>query len=378
MNTRFGTALPPALIVSVSAGTGHVRAGEALRTAFDDVGYSRVEHVDVLDLAPRWVRTAYGGGFELVASRAPGVWRGVYRLSDGPDGDDAKWGPIAHRVLFRAFRRLLLSERWAFCASTHFLPGQLAAGLPGHPPIALVVTDFMLHRYWVQPRVREYFVATRDTARALRQRLPNADALATGIPVAAAFARPAERTQARVKYDISADSRVALVMGGGLGIGVEANVRAALDARVPGLQIVAVCGRNRTAYERLRSLAVPEAQLRVHGYADDVAGIIAASDVVVTKPGGLTCSETLALGRPLVLTRAIPGHEEANVRYLTARGAAVSAPATADVGPALRSILLDAGTYRHAADAAREIGTPFAARDIALAMTQHHVLRAVA
>jgi processive 1,2-diacylglycerol beta-glucosyltransferase len=162
---------PSALIVSASAGTGHVSAGRALHAAFESAGCAQVVHVDVLDLAPRWVRAAYGGGFELLASRAPGVWREVYRRSDGHT-DDARWGTIARRLIFREFERLLTAERWSFCVCTHFLPAQLAAGRPNVPPFASVVTDFALHRYWVQPRVSQYFVATPDMARDLHARLP--------------------------------------------------------------------------------------------------------------------------------------------------------------------------------------------------------------
>ena len=87
------------LVVSASAGMGHVRAGEALRWAFVERGLE-CEHVDILVLGPRWVRAAYGGGFRLLAGRAPALWRGLYVLSDGPDEDEARWGPAAHRLLF--------------------------------------------------------------------------------------------------------------------------------------------------------------------------------------------------------------------------------------------------------------------------------------
>jgi processive 1,2-diacylglycerol beta-glucosyltransferase len=78
------------LIVSASAGTGHVSAGRAMHAAFEDGEGARAVHIDILDLAPRWVRAAYGGGFELLARRAPGVWREVYRRSDGADTDHAR------------------------------------------------------------------------------------------------------------------------------------------------------------------------------------------------------------------------------------------------------------------------------------------------
>ncbi|HEU5208329.1 MAG TPA: hypothetical protein VFU06_02855, partial [Longimicrobiales bacterium] len=84
----------PVLIVSASAGTGHMRAAQALQKALQRVGVES-EHVDVLSLAPRALRLAYGGGFELLARRAPRVWGELYARSDGPGGDRAVWGPYA-------------------------------------------------------------------------------------------------------------------------------------------------------------------------------------------------------------------------------------------------------------------------------------------
>src|SRR5687767_13764999 len=142
--SRVETSMPKrsnVLIVSASAGAGHMRAAEALRENF--VAQSRrgwTEHVDILELAPRWVRHAYGGGFELVAAHAPWMWRELYSLTDGRHSDLARWGPLAERLLFRAFRRLAENGDWDLILCTHFLPCQLTARRRDLPPFALVVT----------------------------------------------------------------------------------------------------------------------------------------------------------------------------------------------------------------------------------------------
>lgn len=331
--------IPPILIASASAGTGHLQAGRALQAAFAARGV-RAEHVDVLALAPRWLRTAYGGGYELLATRAPRVWGGIYRWSDGPAGDAARWGPPASRTLFRAFRRLLLREQWGMCLSTHFLPSQLAAGIPGVPPFALVITDHALHRYWVQPRVRRYFVASSRLADGVRKRLPGAQVMDTGIPVAPGFTRPPFWQDARAALGLSMDDPVALVMGGGFGLAVESSVAAVRAAAVPNLQVIAVCGRNEAAHRRLLEQSDPRT-VRVLGYVDGIERLMAAATVVVTKPGGLTSSEALALGRPLILTRPIPGHEAGNVRVLTNLDVALAAPDQSTLTTQVRRFFAD-------------------------------------
>jgi processive 1,2-diacylglycerol beta-glucosyltransferase len=345
-----------------------MRAGEALREAVVELDPElRVEHVDVLDLAPPWVRSLYAGSFELVAARAPRVWRTLYGATDRLV-PNLGMGPLAERLLFRDFRRLLVSGRWRACLCTHFLPLQLIRSLPELPPFHAVVTDFTLHRYWTQRRAGRYFVATPELARELRLKVPAARVLATGIPVSPAFSRPPPRHEARRQLGLDSERPVALVMGGGLGLGVEATAAAALAAPVDGLQVLAVCGDNSAVADRLRSLGVPASRLRVFGYVRDVERLMSAADVVLGKPGGLTASEALAVGRPLLLTRPIPGHEEANLQALLRTGAAVAATDGDAVKAELAALFGDPASLRRLTAAARLAGRPTAAHEIARAV----------
>jgi processive 1,2-diacylglycerol beta-glucosyltransferase len=365
------------LIVSASAGNGHLRAGEALKSAARRYYPQwRVEHLDVLEQAPRWVRLAYGGGFELLAARAPRVWGGIYRWADGPERDHARWAALAERTLFRAFRRLLLQGGWDLCICTHFLPAQLAAGRSGMPRFALVVTDYTLHRYWAQPRVARYFVGNPQLAADIRTRIPNAVVDVTGIPVDPVFATAIAQADARLAVGLDADRPVITIMGGGLGLGIEENLDAMLACGVDDAQLVVICGRNASARERLEQRSLP-ARVHVVGYVSSVERIFAASDVVVTKPGGLTTSEALALARPLVLTRPLPGHEQGNVTVLQETGAALSADSATELGETVATLLREPARLRELTEAARAAGRPAAALAI-LRHLEHELNRAAA
>lgn len=377
---------PGILIASASTGTGHLSAAEALRTTLEERNPEvPVTHVDVLQLAAPFVRTAYGGGFELMAARAPWLWREIYHRTDG-QRDDPRWGAPAERVLFRGFRDLLRSRPWSLVLCTHFLPCQLAAGRGGIP-FALAVTDFTLHRFWVQPGVERYFVATQDLARELRSRVTGASIDVTGIPVRPDLLRALPQAAARAALGLDAGRRTVLVMGGGLGIGVAESVAALMEGGPRDLQILAVCGRNEGARARLQALAdahgghaqgATAPDLRVFGRVDRIPDLMAAADLVVTKPGGLTCSEALALGRPLILTRPIPGHEEENVRALTSAGVALSAPTPADVPGAVHLAYFHQARLNAMRNAAAEMGQPHAAATIASSVRREFVLADVA
>ena len=370
---------PAVLIVSAANGTGHLRAAEAVREAFAQRDPSvHVEHVELLSIAPRWVRAFYGSLFEKMVEKAPRVWKEIYRLTDGDDHDASRWGPVAHRTLFREFRRLLQSRPWAMCLSTHFLPCQLAAGRSGLPPFGLVVTDFGLHRYWAQPGVSNYFVATDTLAAELRQRVRRGRIEATGIPIAPVFAHAPSCAEARASLGLAPDRPVAIVMGGGLGIGVEDGVHAALEAADPAVQVLAVCGKNDPVRCRLSALDAGEDRLRVYGHVCGMERYLAAADVVVGKPGGLTVSESLALGKPLLLTRPIPGAEEGNTRAVVAEGAALCAPTQDALRQALRSVFSEPGLLERLSASARRIGRPHAAPAIAAAIERDYLHRVAA
>ena len=368
---------PGILIVSASTGTGHMRAAEALRMAAARLDPALpVEHVDLLELAPRWVRGIYGTAYEAVAARAPRVWKQVYRITDGEAEDRARWAPLAHRLIFREFRRLVGCGRWRVCLSTHFLPCQLAAGRSGMPPFALAITDFTLHRYWVQPGVGRYFVATDTLAAELRRRIPNARVDATGIPIDAGFAAAPSREAARGELGIDPARRMALVMGGGLGIGVEEAAEAALAATPDDALVVVVCGRNEGARERLAARGLPPGRLMVHGYVNGMERFVSAADVVATKPGGLTTSEALALGKPLLLTRPIPGAEEGNTRALVSEGAALAGRNAAEVRSAFGRVFTEPGLLDRLSGAARRIGRPESATAVVRAVCSEYGLSA--
>ncbi|HEX2079861.1 MAG TPA: hypothetical protein VHG08_19245 [Longimicrobium sp.] len=366
---------PAVLIVSAANGTGHLRAAEAVREAFAAGDPSlHVEHVELLSIAPRWVRAFYGSLFEKMVERAPRLWAEIYRFTDGDKHNRAYWGPVAHRTLFRAFRHLLRSRPWSMCLCTHFLPAQLAAGRHGFPPFGLVITDFGLHRFWVQRGVSSYFVATDTMAKDLRRRLRRGRIEVTGIPIAPAFSSAPSREEARAELGLPPDRPVALVMGGGLGIGVEEGVAAALAAARPDVQVVAVCGKNAAAHGRLSAAGVPAERLRVYGHVCGMERFLAAADVVAGKPGGLTVSESLALGRPLLLTRPIPGAEEVNTRAVVEEGAGLCANTPEEMRRAFYRMFSEPGLLESLSTEARRLGRPHAASTIAAAIRRDFLL----
>src|SRR5688572_4837319 len=155
-------------------------------------------------------------------------------------------------------------------------------------------------------------------------------------------------------------------MGGGNGVGPLASLAQQLVHLPAAPQLLAVCGRN--ARLRMRMRAVAESapgRVRALGFTDQVPALLSAADVIVTKAGGLTCSESLAMGTPMVVFRPTPGQEEKNSTALAVAGAAVRARTFEQVGAAVERILAHPALAASMHEAALALARPRAAEDVA-------------
>jgi processive 1,2-diacylglycerol beta-glucosyltransferase len=185
-----------------------------------------------------------------------------------------------------------------------------------------VITDFEAHALWMDADVDLYCVAAEETkARLIARGAVDAKAVATGIPISAKFAGKVDTLAARRTLGLRDDLPTLLVLSGGFGMGPVGKILAALDEVSQAFQTVVVCGRNE---ELRRDLAAQDRKhpTRVLGFASNMHELMTVADLILTKPGGLTSSEALALGKPLFILDPIPGQEAANSDFLLERGAA--------------------------------------------------------
>ncbi len=359
------------LLLSVSAGAGHVRAAEAIKAWA--AGRAEVEHLDVLDFVPTAFKKFYGDFYIRLVTKYPQFWRAVYEATGKADPDAAM--SKLRRAIERLNTRALVRAIDAFAPSailcTHFLPAELlmheAAKGRTSVPVFVQVTDFDLHRMWVMPRMAGYFVANAEIAGRLGTFGPEiGPAHVTGIPVMPAFdpALGPTRAEAAEKFGLSAARRTILLMGGGAGMGGLDETAGALLSLPDPPQLIVLAGRSAATLARLRAMRSERAaDLFPFGFTNEVGALMRCADLVVTKPGGLSTSECLALGVPMILSAPIPGQEEHNADFLLEEGVALKAVDTFALLHRLNSLL--AAPDRLAAMAARAaaLGRPYAARD---------------
>ncbi len=361
------------LVLSVSAGAGHVRAAEAICCAARAADRKTVAtHLDLLTLVPREFRKLYGQQYIKLVEKLPELWSYLYTKSDRPSRDT--WIGRLKRSVEKLNTRKLHGEiarlKPDVILCTHFLPAELlshekAKGKP-LPRLWVQVTDFDVHALWVHPQVERYCVASDEVAYRLADRgVPHGRIAVTGIPVMPQFAQPLERAVCAAELGLPAEKFTALMMAGGAGVGALDTLAARLLDLPGDHQLIALAGKNAELLGKLRALAQRHpGKLFPLGFTTTVERVMTAADLVITKPGGLSVSECLAKGKPMLLVSPIPGQEERNADYLLEAGAAVKAVDAATLEFKFARLLADPARLRAMGEAAQRIGRPDAARDV--------------
>jgi processive 1,2-diacylglycerol beta-glucosyltransferase len=251
---------------------------------------------------------------------------------------------------------------------THYLPveilGKAREKWEGTPPLAVcVVTDFEAHALWMGEAVDFYCVAAEETkARLVARGASPENVIPTGIPIAGKFSNAPDALAVRKRYGLRDDLPTLLVLGGGFGMGPVAEILGELNKVAHTFQTLVVAGRNE---ELRRELAVLDHKHPTHvlGFVTNMHELMAVADLIITKPGGLTSSEALAMGKPLFILNPIPGQEAANSDFLLERGAAAKVNRVEDL-PYRLGQLLGSKKLLEMGRAAEALGRPSAALEI--------------
>lgn len=363
------------LVLSASVGAGHLRAAQAVEAALREIDpQAIVRNIDVLELTNAAFRRVYGKAYLDLVNRAPHVLGYFYDLMDRPPtaGMSADRLRVAvERLNLRKFVALLRSDPWDVMVNTHFLPAALIAGLRQKgeltTPQLTVTTDFATHRLWVNQPCELYFTATAEGAAYLEHwGVPRGATRVAGIPIHPVFSRPKARDECLARLGLAGDLPIILQLAGGFGVGPVEQLLQAILAVGPPAEIVVVAGRNEDLRERLKQIVRPERhRLHVLGYTDQMDELLAVADLVVSKPGGLTTSETLARGAALAIVNPIPGQESRNSDFLLENGAAIKINHAATLPLKLTELLREPGRLATIKANARRLGRPQAAFEVA-------------
>jgi len=360
-------------ILSVSAGAGHVRAAQALQAAVE-TWYPGVEavHVDLMELVPKLFKTIYADTYIKVVERHPAFWGYLYDKSDREKVDSAvsRLRIAIERLNTQKLKKVLTEINPNHVICTHFLPAQLLARKirkgTFNCPVWVQVTDFDVHALWIHERLNGYFAAHEEVAWRMAERgIPVDTVHVTGIPIMPVFGRQRERAECAAEFGLDPRKTTLLMMSGGAGVGgIEVLAERLLRLEVD-FQLVALAGKNEKLLAELHSLAAHyPGRLFPMGFTRVIERIMSASDLAITKPGGLTTSECLAMGLPMIVVSPIPGQEERNADFLLENGAAMKACDAGALAWRVDMLLRQPRKLAMMRENALRLGQPDAARNV--------------
>ena len=367
--------LKKVLLLSASAGAGHVRAAQAIEKAFKQTGNGawEVQHFDVLNYTNKVFRHLYSRAYIDLVNNLPEVPGWMYDKLDTPWKNERRRLAL-DKLNTRPFVKLLRQYQPDLIACTHFLPAEIVSWLKAKERLAsrqvIVVTDFDVHAMWLVHHYEHYFVAI-DEARVYLEALgiPAQKITVSGIPIDPVFALKKNKQAMRSKHGLAPDRTTILLSAGGEGVG---SVDALIDALLSlqhRVQVVAICGRNEELKKRLTRMAArikPDSTvlLKPFGYTLEMDEFMTASDLVMGKPGGLTTSEALAKGLVFVIVNPIPGQEERNSDHLLEARVAIRCNNLPTLSYKLDRLLADSARFNGMQANARRMGRPNAAKEI--------------
>ena len=364
-------------------GSGHLSASKSLAAAFRHLDSQHIVVVeDIFEHVALPLRSTISKLYEQLSERAPLLYEIYYESTDVDELSFAFTSNLLTDALYTPFLQglakfiertkpdaIVCTQQFPL-AAVSFLKQQGRI----QQPLFVVVTDYMVHASWIAPEVKGYFVAHPQTGYVLQRRgIPTEQIHVTGIPVRLEMLTPKTPEEMRRMHNLPLNRPVIAIFGGGIEPKrVRLLVERMLEEADKPSCVVVVAGRNRELTAVLEDLhSGAQMELRKEGQIDYVDDLIVASDVVITKSGGLIVSEVLARNTPMIIIDPIPGQEEWNADFVVASGAGMQLRMPEIVPTATLSLLDEPERLKQMATQAAKMGRPRAALDIAEIILAH-------
>jgi processive 1,2-diacylglycerol beta-glucosyltransferase len=308
------------LILSEAIGNGHTKAAEALREGISYLAPSVQTQILELGqvLRPLSTKLIVNSYLKMIV-HSPSFWKKIYLYKHNkPLTNWKKY--LIHQLIHRQIEVLLKNENPHLIVCTHPFTSSTASRLKkkGYTfTLCTMVTDFHAHGAWAHSEVDTYMVSNKDVyTQLINMGIPNNRIAITGIPIRSNFWVRKNKQEMRKKFKLK-DIPTLMLMGGGLGLGGIQKLAHTLLKWREKIQVIICTGSN----ESLRSSLIRDEKfhhpnIHIIGFVDLIDEWMEATDLLITKPGGLTCYEALAKGLPLYIYQPLPGHEEKNCEFL--------------------------------------------------------------
>lgn len=354
------------LLISVAAGSGHVQAARALEeTASTQFNNIDVRHIDLADFARFPTKKAFFDSYGMLVRTLPELWGYLYKKTNAPHQKKRlmKTTKLIQSLQSKKFLKTIRDWKPDHIVYTHFAPAMVLRNCKDEAlksiPQHMVITDYGIHELWIANREINYYVATPKMKWKLEQKsIPSKCIHITGIPIAPVFTEEKSAQALKKKYALPPHQKTLLLLGGGHGLVKLHKIVERLLEEEEEMTVLAVAGNNKTLLKKLNALKAPSRiNYQPLGWTDAIDEYMRMADMIITKPGGMTTSECLALGKPMIMIDPIPGQEEHNAQFSVLHGLGIIAQGLDDIVYAVRHGVSCAAPSIHPPAAESILGT---------------------
>ena len=361
------------IVLYSTGGMGHKKAAMALLEAFkaktDDI---EVKAIDSLEYGNKFYNFLYKDMYVYLMSRGKLLWGLLYNFSNLPLVDKLTRGFREKTELSNLGKLddVLCEENADAIIATHFILPNIAGFLKRKKEIRsklyTVITDNGPHSFWLSDYMDKFFVGSELAKdETLKRGIPETKITVTGIPVMKEFSGSFNRGELEEKYKINKNKKTIFLLSGGYGVGPLEKMLNSLNNCGTDIQAIVVCGHNEKVYKEIESMQKKlKYPVILFGFTDKVAELMAVSDLMITKAGGISTTEALNARLPMILFASIPGQETWNEKLLISAGAAIKAERVEDLSSISDRILLSEDVNQSVREGIDKIRKPYAAREI--------------
>ncbi len=318
------------LVLSVTTGEGHNSTAKALKKQFEIMGHECMVLDTYLNIN-KGLYDVVSKGYLLTVDKFKKLYSKVYTKLESrtKNSYETSLPRIANRVIATKTYKTIEEYAPDILIYTHPFCGILVDVIKQKMEMSVtaigIVTDYVMHPFWEEALRTNYIVIPNELLipAAERKGFKKEQILPYGIPIDPKFANSTPKAEVRAKLGLDVGKNTVLIMGGSMGYGSLCDTIKKIDELELDLQIICVCGNNSEQREKIDACTFKKKVLN-YGYVTNVDELMDASDCIVSKPGGLTTSETLAKRLPMIICDPIPGHEQRNAEFLQNNGVAMA------------------------------------------------------
>ena len=365
------------LLLYAKVGGGHIKAAESIKEALEDLDENIViDFEDGLEYSSYLTNKLIIKGYSSMARNIPALYGTIYKRSDKQDLNTVgEINKMVDKALTIRLKKMIREKKPDIIISTHPFVSHMCAYLKKkkktEAKLVSVLTDYSIHNMWLEGKenIDIFMVATSEMKNDIvrEYNVSEEKIIVTGIPVSKRFSKEYNRIEILKDLNLEDNKTTFLFFaGGGLGLGKSEGIFEELIDSKYDFQLIAVTGKNEKQRKRFEKVASKcDKNITVLGYTNKVPELMSVSDFVITKPGGLTSTECLAMKKPMIIINPIPGQEEQNSIYFTNNGTALRTYKHEPIEHVIDIAVNNKKREKQMIEMCEEIGKPNSSKDIA-------------